>query len=99
MIRLKNSKRELLLFGSILIILFQACQAANDRHVDFNLSFPILFKGDSFTAYRDPAVLYHQELFYLYFTLVEQEPNQRIYSYTAMSTSPDLVHWDWPNRQ
>jgi hypothetical protein len=60
------------------------------------LESPILFKGDENTAYRDPAVLYHEDTFYLYFTLVEIEPDDRIYSYTAWSKSADLQHWTDP---
>ncbi len=57
------------------------------------LQSPILFKGDSVTAYRDPAVLYENGRFFLFFTLVEIEPDSMIYSYSAMSTSQDLVEW------
>lgn len=58
-----------------------------------NLQSPILFKGDSVTAYRDPAVLFEDGKFYLFFTLVEIEPDSMIYSYTVMSTSRDLKEW------
>jgi len=56
------------------------------------LSSPVVFKGDENTAYRDPAVLYHQKMFYLFFTLVRNEEG-KIYSYTAMSHSADLKKW------
>lgn len=56
------------------------------------LSSPVIFKGDEKTAYRDPAVLYHQKKFYLFFTLVRNEEG-KIYSYTAMSHSADLKKW------
>jgi len=56
------------------------------------LSSPVIFKGDENTAYRDPAVLYHQKKFYLFFTLVRNEEG-KIYSYTAMSHSADLKKW------
>ena len=46
------------------------------------LESPIIFKGDDTTAYRDPAVLYHNNVFYLFFTLVRTEDG-KIYSYTA----------------
>lgn len=57
-----------------------------------DLESPIIFKGDDTTAYRDPAVLYHNQVFYLFFTLVKTE-NGKIYSYTAESHSVDLKHW------
>ena len=60
------------------------------------LNSPILFKGDSVTAYRDPAVLYHNKTFYLFFTLVEVENDGKVFSYTASSTSRDLRKWSNP---
>lgn len=44
-------------------------------------------------AYRDPAITYHQKMFYLFFTLSKIEPDHKIYSYTAMSISSDLQKW------
>ncbi len=58
----------------------------------YSLESPIIFKGDDTTAYRDPAVLYHDNVFYLFFTLVKTE-NGKIYSYTAESHSVDLKNW------
>ncbi len=57
---------------------------------------PILFKGDAVTAYRDPAAIYSQGMFHLYFTLVKTEPDGKIYSYTAWSRSRDLARWTKP---
>lgn len=57
-----------------------------------NLDSPIIFQGNDTTAYRDPAVLFHDDIFYLFFTLVKTEDG-RIYSYTAESHSADLMHW------
>ena len=62
-----------------------------------NINSPIIFNGNSTTAYRDPAVLYHDSIFYLYFTLVEIE-NDSVYSYTAFSKSDDLVTWTPPKK-
>lgn len=53
----------------------------------------MLFRGTEKTAYRDPAVLYHNNKFYLFFTLVRTEDSSRVFSYTAMSTSKDLKKW------
>ncbi|MEJ7737165.1 MAG: hypothetical protein WKF97_07045 [Chitinophagaceae bacterium] len=58
-----------------------------------SLSSPIIFKGSDSVAYRDPAVLYHQKIFYLFFTMVKSEQDGKVYSYTAMSTSKDLQNW------
>jgi sucrose-6-phosphate hydrolase SacC (GH32 family) len=57
------------------------------------LKSPILFKGDSVKAYRDPAVIYYNNTFYLFFTLVEIENDGMVYSYTATSESSDLITW------
>jgi len=62
------------------------------------LSSPIIFKGDSATAYRDPAILFHEGVFYLYFTLVEIEEDGFIFSYTAQSRSSDLIEWTTPEK-
>ena len=59
------------------------------------LNSPVIFMGDDTTAYRDPAVLYHDGNFYLFYTLVKTE-NNLIYSYTAYSRSGDLLEWSDP---
>lgn len=60
------------------------------------LKSPVLFKGDSVTAYRDPAILYHNKIYHLFFTLVEVEPDGKVFSYTASSQSLNLVKWSTP---
>jgi hypothetical protein len=76
------------------------------------LPAPHVFRGDATTAYRDPAALYHQGWFYLYFTLVrtevrtdvraeakteaKTEANRIPYSYVAWSRSRDLQRWSAP---
>ena len=62
------------------------------------LNSPIIFKGDSVTAYRDPAVLFENGKFYLWFTLVEIEADGKIFSYTAQSQSKDLINWTEPKK-
>lgn len=57
------------------------------------LKSPILFQGNNQTAYRDPAVLYHDSIFYLFLSLVEIEPDGFIYTYIAATKSKDLIHW------
>ncbi len=59
------------------------------------LEAPVIFKGNDTTAYRDPAILYFNKTFYLFFTLVRAEEGF-IYSYTACSKSKDLRHWNPP---
>lgn len=82
-------KRSILLF--ILFLVTGTCVFAQ-KNLLTRLKNPVLFKGDEQTAYRDPAVLYHNKLFYLFFTYVRTEQG-KVYSYTAMSTSADLKKW------
>ncbi len=64
------------------------------QSVDFrSIHTPVLFKGDSVTAYRDPMALLHNGEFYLYFTLTEIEKSDSIYMYIGFTKSADLIHW------
>ena len=86
-----------LISASILLLL--VCFGINAQNVDLEkLKSPILLRGDEHTAYRDPAVLYYDKIFYLFFTLTEIEQNGRIYMYTASSKSDDLLHWTAPKK-
>lgn len=80
---------------SCLLLIFVCC-FTNHTEAKINilnaLASPIIFKGNDTTAYRDPAVLYHNNVFYLFFTLVKTE-NGKIYSYVAESHSVDLKNW------
>src|SRR6476620_2861906 len=60
------------------------------------LSSPVIFTGDRSTAFRDPAAVYHDGWFHLYFTLVKIEPDKQTFLYTAWSKSRDLVNWTEP---
>ncbi len=77
-----------------LLIFLSGCINQPEAHTNIlsTLESPIIFKGDDTTAYRDPAVLYHNNVFYLFFTLVITEDG-KIYSYTAESHSVDLKNW------
>lgn len=71
---------------------------AQAQEVDFSkIPSPIIFEGSYKFAYRDPAVLFHDNTFHLYFTLVERSEDGGMYLFTAYSTSVDLVHWSYPN--
>lgn len=56
---------------------------------------PVVLKGDSQTAYRDPAAVYHDGTYHLFCTMVRTEEG-KIYSYTVQCTSRDLVNWSKP---
>lgn len=60
-----------------------------------NIPSPIIFKGDSMHAYRDPAAYYYNGIFYLFFTYVDN-CSEGPFLYTAMSKSHDLINWDEP---
>lgn len=55
-------------------------------------------RGDASHAYRDPAALYADGVFHLFFTLVETEEDGGVYMYTAKSVSRDLAHWSEPRK-
>ena len=61
-----------------------------------DLKSPVILKGDDSTAYRDPAILYHNKTFHLFFTIVMTEKDNHIYSYTGQSLSTDLKSWSDP---
>lgn len=60
------------------------------------LESPVIFRGGESVAYRDPAVLYWEGCFHLFFTLVETEEDGGVYMYLAKSKSRDLRHWSDP---
>jgi len=83
----------------ILVILLVFCaKSEGQNNILQKIENPIIFKGDSNVAYRDPAILYNNSTFYLFFTLVEIEADGKIYSYTAQSVSEDLVNWSSPEK-
>ena len=86
--------------SSILAVLTLICiqpALADDDRIDFDaLNSPILLQGDKSTAYRDPTAVYHDGVFYAYFTMVRTEEAGRIYSYTAFSSSTNLQDWTAP---
>jgi hypothetical protein len=76
----------------LLLLLFSKINLNGQNKILKNINSPVLFKGDEKTAYRDPAVLFHNDQFFLFFTLVKTI-NEEIYSFTATSKSFDLVNW------
>jgi hypothetical protein len=72
---------------------------STQRAIDWStIPSPVIFHGDATTAYRDPAAVYHNGVFHLFFTLVETEAGGKVFSYTAKSTSRDLVQWTLPQK-
>ncbi len=60
------------------------------------LTSPVLMRGNATIAYRDPAALYHDGVFHLFYTLVHNTPDGVAYWHTAVSTSQDLASWTPP---
>ena len=61
------------------------------------LASPVLLRGDEARAYRDPAVVYYDGVFHLFYTYnPPPDPDGRVYWYTAVSTSRDLRQWTEP---
>ena len=61
-----------------------------------SLESPVLIAGDSRTAYRDPAAVYHDGWFYLFYTLVKTGTDGVPYSFVAFSKSRELRDWSQP---
>tara|TARA_A100001011_G_scaffold61971_1_gene61998 strand:- start:195 stop:1163 length:969 start_codon:yes stop_codon:yes gene_type:complete len=77
----------------ILLLLFVSTINLNGQSKILKaIDSPVLFYGDEKTAYRDPAVLFYNDQFFLFFTLVKTI-NGEIYSFTATSKSYDLINW------
>ena len=79
----------------ILLLLFTGVSLYGQSKL-LKLKSPVILKGDSVTAFRDPAVLYHNKTFYLFFTLIETEKDGKVFCYTALSRSRDLKKWTAP---
>ncbi|MEO5996645.1 MAG: sialidase family protein [Chitinophagaceae bacterium] len=80
-------------FVYFLLLLLFTCHLNAQQTLLSVLKSPIIFIGDERTAYRDPAVLYFKERIYLFFTLCKIDSDNKIYSYTAMSSTKDLKTW------
>ena len=79
-------------FFTHFFLLFYLIHSNAQNKILEEINSPVIFRGDERTAYRDPAVLYHNDRFYLFFTLVKNEDG-KIFSYTACSDSSDLRNW------
>ena len=82
----------------ITLIIYALCFIAGHSIGRFDLdkiSSPIVLRGNDSIAYRDPAVLFYNDTFYLFYTVMKIEKDS-IYGYTAQSESKDLVTWTSP---
>ncbi len=76
----------------LLLLLVKTINLSGQSKTLRAIDSPVLFYGDEKTAYRDPAVLFHNDQFFLFFTLVKTIKG-KIYSFTASSKSYDLINW------
>jgi len=76
----------------LLLLFVQTIDLNGQSEILSAINSPVLFYGDDKTAYRDPAVLFHNDQFYLFFTLVKTIEG-KIFSFTASSKSQDLINW------
>ncbi|MHC4213905.1 MAG: sialidase family protein [Planctomycetota bacterium] len=88
------------LIAIVALLLIQGCSSfsnANAQIINLNdIQSPIILKGDENRAFRDPAAIYHNGTFYLYYTLWLKDADGIRYSYTALSKSKDLAKWTEP---
>jgi len=80
----------------ILFLTILCCLNSFGQSKLLKLKSPVIFKGDPVTAYRDPAILFNDKTFFLFFTLIEIEKDGRVFCYTASSKSRDLKRWSTP---
>ena len=100
--RCSTTRRAFLLilftFACVVSWSFLPTATAADAPIDFAaIRSPILFRGDAETAYRDPAAIYHEGVFHLYFTVARMEPEGAFW-YLGYSRSSDLRAWTEPER-
>lgn len=92
-----HSVKKILVSVSVAILFISSGVMA--QSFDFGrIKTPIIFEGDYKFAYRDPAVIYHDGNFHLFFTLVERAADSGMYLFTAHSKSEDLIHWSFPEK-
>jgi hypothetical protein len=87
--------RKALLFLLFLVAVPPHCPAQGSLLA--GLSSPILLAGNATTAYRDPLLVRIRGRFMLFYSYVLTDPGQRVYWYTAWSSSADLRHWTSPH--
>jgi len=82
-----------------LLLLAASCSTTSLTQSKIDLSAlksPIIFRGNSTTAYRDPAAIYQNGVFRLFYTYVLTKENGKHYWAVAFSKSRDLIHWTKP---
>ncbi len=83
-------------FLALLLLVPLMALHATERLALSAIHSPIIFRGDATTAFRDPAAIYHEGWFRLFFTVVKIEDDGKPYARTAWSKSRDLISWSEP---
>jgi len=94
-----SGNRRIVLIWSLTALVLTGCTQASmqTEQIRFDdIKSPIIFKGDATTAYRDPAVIYHDGIFRLFYTYIKTDSDGKRYWVVAYSKSKDLVHWTNP---
>ena len=81
-----------IIFVLFILFLFHTYPTIAQSNLLNALKSPVIFKGNDTTAYRDPAILFYKNVFYLFFTFVKAEKG-KIYSFIATSHSSNLKNW------
>lgn len=86
--------KKILLCTSFLLL---TCIVYSQYKIDFGkIKTPVIFEGNSKYAFRDPAVVYYKNTFYLFFTLSEYASDGGYFNMIAFSKSTDLIFWTFP---
>lgn len=81
----------------LFLLLTAPCMAQAGDSLLRGLSSPIVLKGTETVAYRDPLLVWVDQHFLLFYSYVVTDPDQKVYWYTAWSSSTDLKHWSEPH--
>lgn len=85
------------IFSTLLMFVLMHGFAFAQKKIDLgNIKSSIIFQGNEKFAFRDPAVIYTDKTFYLYFTLSENSSDGGYFNMTAYSKSTDLRYWTFP---
>ena len=78
-------------------LLTGSVQILESSPIEFNsIASPIIFKGNSRLAFRDPTVLYYDGIFRLFYTYITTDEFGRHFWVVATSKSTDLIQWTAP---
>ncbi len=96
-------KKQVYLRPVLILISFFYCFYISGQSRHQKLKSPVLFKGDSVTAYRAPAVIFNNRTFHMFFYALGPLTEAQGYFDRNVSIciawSTDLAEWNWRARQ